>query len=131
MTTMLTIRDETVTGTSLHEWSLSIQSERISVRELIRSRVYQEVSDFNTLGSSTFRGLIQPSAMESTLNGGSRKPPKWIDWKRQFEHSCMAFEQNRILILVGDHQVSSLDEEIGVVPNTTVTFVKLMLLVGG
>ena len=47
MSVTLTIRDETATGDICNETPLEFPSERITVRELIRERVYQEVQDFN------------------------------------------------------------------------------------
>jgi hypothetical protein len=47
MPVLLTVRDETATGQSLHSIDLEFLTERITVRELIRSRVYQEVKDRN------------------------------------------------------------------------------------
>jgi len=43
----LTIRDETTAGKLTHELTLDLLNEKLTVRELIRSRVYQEVDDFN------------------------------------------------------------------------------------
>jgi hypothetical protein len=61
MPATLTIRDETTTGDTLHEWSLDFLTERITVRELIRSRVYQEVQDYNLRLPTHYRGLVQPT----------------------------------------------------------------------
>ena len=47
MSATLTIRDETAAGEPVHEFPLEFPSERITVRELIRERVYQEVTDYN------------------------------------------------------------------------------------
>jgi hypothetical protein len=47
MTVTLRIRDETTSGDVYDERSLEFPTERITVRELIRERVYQEVQDFN------------------------------------------------------------------------------------
>ena len=61
----LTVRDETVSGDVYHELPLEFPSERLTVRELIRERVYQEVQDFNRQASElVFRGLVQPSGTE-------------------------------------------------------------------
>jgi hypothetical protein len=68
----LMIRDETATGVPVHEFPLEFQSERITVRELIRERVYQEVSEYNFRSrreDGVFRGLVQPTDAERTLNG--------------------------------------------------------------
>jgi hypothetical protein len=131
MSTILSIRDETVGGEKWPEWSLEVLTERITVRELIRSRVYQEVQDFNAKQPQPFRGLIQPTDAEATLNGYRLRTPRLIDWKSQFEKAITAFNKQQILILLNERQVESLDEEIEVKPGTKVTFLRLAMLVGG
>lgn len=129
--TTLTIRDETMTGSITGEMTLEFLTEIITVRELIRSRVYQEVKDFNAQQTEHFRGLIQPTDTEATRNGFKLKKSREIDWRKQFEKAVEAFERNQVLILVNDHQAEALDEEITLAPDTSVTFLKLTLLVGG
>jgi hypothetical protein len=131
MSVTLTIRDETASGRLLHEWALEAPTERMSVRELIRSRVYQEVQDYNRSQGDRFRGLIQPSETEQALNGDKPPNKRQIDWKIQFAKATEAFERSQILILCNDKQVESLDQEIEIRPGTAVTFLKLTLLVGG
>lgn len=131
MSATLTIRDATTGGLPLHEWALEVLTERMSVRELIRARVYQEVQDYNQSQPDRFRGLIQPGEAEQTLNGVKSPKKRQIDWKVQFARATEAFERNQILILYNDRQVESLDEEIEIRPGTLVTFLKLTLLVGG
>jgi hypothetical protein len=127
----LTIRDETLGGESLQSWTLEVTTERLSVRELIRSRVYQEVQDYNQQCGQVFHGLVQPEEAEKTLNGWKMKKPRLLDWKRQFDRAIEAFEANRILILVNDRQAESLDEEIVIESQMSVTFLRLTPLVGG
>ena len=131
MPTTLIVRDETTGGQTTHELSLEFPTERIDVRELIRSRVYQEVQDFNREKRSEFRGLVQPTDAEQTLNGFRLRKPRQIDWKQQFEKAIEAFDAGRILILVNDKQMMSLDEEIELTSSTDVAFLSLMPLVGG
>jgi hypothetical protein len=131
MTTTLTIRDETLGGDALREWALLVTTERLTVRELIRGRVYQEVQDYNIKRGQVFQGLIQPEEAEKTLNGWKMKKPRQLDWKRQFERAVEAFEANQVLILVNDKQAESLDEEMVLTSQTTVTFLRLTPLVGG
>lgn len=131
MSATLTIRDEGIGGKPLHEWALEVLTERMSVRELIRSRVYQEVQDYNQKQPERFRGLIQPGEAEQTLNGFKLPKKRQIDWKTQFARATEAFEKNQILILLNDKQLESLDEEIEIKPGTAVTFLKLTMLVGG
>ena len=131
MTGTLTIRDETLGGESARAWDLEVTTERLTVRELIRSRVYQEVQDYNRQRGQVFQGLVQPEEAEKTLNGWKLKKPRLLDWKRQYERAVEAFESNRILILVNDRQAESLDEELVIEPQMTVTFLRLTPLVGG
>ena len=131
MTSTLTIRDETLGGQSARAWALEVTAERMTVRELIRSRVYQEVQDYNLKQGQVFNGLVQPEEAEKTLNGWKLKKPRLLDWKRQFERAVEAFESNRILILVNDRQAESLDEEFAIEAGTSVTFLRLTPPVGG
>ena len=131
MAATLTVRDETAGGKTVNELTLDILTEKITVRELIRSRVYQEVQDYNRKGPEYFRGLVQPTGAEQTLNGYKLKKQREIDWQKQFDLACEAFERNGFFILVDKHQAESLDEEIVLEAGTQVSFVKLTPLVGG
>lgn len=136
MSVTITIRDESTTGGVYHELPLEFPTNRITVRELIRERVYQEVQDFNRkTDEKVFRGLIQPTDTERVLNGGKTeyrmKQRRQIDWKPQFEKAVEAFTRNGFFILVDDRQAEELDQELEVGSGTTVSFVKLTPLVGG
>jgi len=131
MSTTITVRDETVTGQTISEYPLDLLNERVTVRELIQSRVYQEVQDYNRVQGGTFRGLVQPTDAEQTLNGYRVARPREIDWKAQFDKACEAFERNGFFVLVDDRQPDALDEELVLTEKSTVAFVKLVPLVGG
>ncbi len=131
MTATLTIRDETTTGDSFHEWTLELLTERITVRELIRSRVYQEVKDYNARQPETFNGLVQPTDAERSLNGYRMKERRMIDWQPQFDKAIDAFNRRGFLLLIGERQATGLEEEVVIQPGTVVSFVKLVPLVGG
>jgi hypothetical protein len=75
--TVLTIRDETTAGSETNRFTLEFPTERITIRDLIRERVYQEVQDYNrekAHAGGTFRGLVQPTEAEVALNGYTVKP---------------------------------------------------------
>lgn len=136
----LTVQDQTTAGTVTDSIRLEFLTERITVRELIRSRVYQEVQDHNLNLSrpgaeaahvQAFRGLVQPAPIEAQLNATTPRRPRQIDWKTQFDIALKAFEQNCVLVLVGERQCESLDEEIVIEPTMPVTFMRLVPLVGG
>jgi hypothetical protein len=134
VTATLTIRDETATGEPIHEFPLEFADERITVRELIRERVYQEVTEYNFRGrreGGVFRGLVHPGDAERALNGVRIPKHREIDWEAQFERAIDAFGRNGFFILVDDRQAEALDETIVIGAATQVSFVKLTPLVGG
>ena len=133
MPTTLTIRDETTTGDITNRLVIELLTERITVRELIRSSVYQEVKDYNARQSEHFNGLIQPTDSELALNGkGWRlRQRRMIDWQPQYEKAIDAFQRKQILVLINDKQATSLEQEVVITPETTVTFLRLIMLVGG
>ena len=133
MLTELLIRDETTAslGKAEHTFTVHVSGETISVHELIRQRVYQEVEQFNSRQPAVFRMLVQPNDTERTLNGFKFHKPRLVDPDTQFEKAIQAFQENGFIILVDDRQVESLETEIALYPETSVTFLKLVPLVGG
>ncbi|WP_422740141.1 hypothetical protein ACN263_13485 [Micromonospora sp. WMMD729] len=125
------VRDETATGRAVDSWPLTGLPERISARELVRLRVREEVARFNAERPRHFRGLVQPTDTEATLNGYRVAPDRRLDWEAQADRACAAFAHNGFLLLVGDHQVDDLDEEIDLRADPDVAFVRLVALVGG
>ncbi len=125
------ISDETIPGKTVNELTLDFLDERITVRELIRSRVYQEVRDYNARKSEPFQGLVQPTEAERVVNGKRLRPRRDIDWQAQYDRALKAFETNGLIILVDNTQVESLDEEIDLRHDSRVTFLRLVPLVGG
>ncbi len=128
---MLTIHDENASGEKMNSFTLECLTERMSVRELIRARIYQEVQDYNLKEPEYFRGLVEPTQAERTLNGFKLKGKRKIDWQEQLQRACEAFERNVFFVLVGDRQAVALDDEFEVTVETAVSFVKLVPLVGG
>ena len=131
MSATLTIKDETAYGESTNTFLLNLMTERISIRELIRERVYEEVRQYNASLPEYFKGLVQPTEAETTLNGYKVRNRRRIDWENQYALAIEAFERNGFFVLVDDHQAGNLDEEILITPTTEVSFVKLVPLVGG
>jgi len=131
MPATLTIHDETSSGQKTHSFTLECLTERMTVRELIRARIYQEVRDYNTREPEYFRGLVEPTQAERTLNGYRLRERRKLDWQEQFQRATEAFERNGFFVLVGHRQAERLDEEFEVKVDTEVSFVKLVPLVGG
>lgn len=109
--------------------SITIPAERISIREIIRSRVYQAVQDHNVMRQNA-RSVHQASPVERELNGARRI--KTMSWQHQYDQAIEAFENGRLLVLVDEHQAESLDDEVNVIHSQSlVTFLRLVPLIGG
>ncbi|MFD4634284.1 hypothetical protein ACFVYR_17955 [Streptomyces sp. NPDC058284] len=129
---MVTFVDETTAGERRAAWGLEVVEERLTVRELIRRRVFHEVAEYNARAATgDFRGLVQPVDTESPSDGGASRGPREVDAERQFEQAVVAFGRNGFLVIVGDRQLEELDAEVDVVFGARVSFLKLVPLVGG
>ena len=131
MSVTLTICDETLSGEKTRVLTLDSHTERMTVRELIRARIYQEVQDYNRRQPEAFMGLVQPTDAEKLLNGFKLRTRRQIDWEDQYRTALDAFERNGFFILVGNRQAESLDESFEVRVDTEISFVRLVPLIGG
>lgn len=133
MTATLTVFDETTSGKRSDPILLEFLTEHITVGEVIRQRVYQEVRDYNVASAqgTTFRGLIQPTDTEKTLNGYQMKSKRTVDWKQQYERALAGFAAGQILVLVNDRQADTLEQQVTITPDAEVAFLRLVPLVGG
>lgn len=125
------IWDERIPGTRSSAQAVVVEESAMTAKELIRSRVQQEVEQHNQSLPEVFRGLVQPEESEQILNGFRMRTKRPLDWKVQFERACSSFERNGFLLLVDGRQVSELDARIDLRPDSEVQFVKLVPLVGG
>ena len=125
------IVDQVIPGQLSPAVSVLVPQAATTAGELIRSRVQQEVERHNQLLPEVFCGLVQPEESERILNGFRMKTRRPLDWQKQFERACAAFQRNGFLLLVDGKQVSELDEPIELRADSEVQFVKLVPLVGG
>lgn len=131
MPATLTIADETATGRDLHTFTLDFLTEQVTVAEIIRSRVYEEVQLYNANQACPQHSLVQPAGAEVALNGDKPRTPRRIDWETQYAKALAAFRANGFFILVDHRQVEDLDEVVEIKIGTRVSFIKLVPLVGG
>jgi len=128
---LLTILDETASGSIISRLEVEITQEMLTVRELIARRVHDEVAAYNARQTGVFSGLVQPTESERVLNGYRLHHAKLIDAEQQTYRALEAFQNNRFFLLVNDRQAESLDEEVWLGAGATASFVKLTPLVGG
>ena len=134
MTVGLKIIDEAPGAQRRFVREMRLVSERITVRELMQRRIEEEAAEINA-GRTEPRPLVIPAMWEQHLNGGKKatgtSSRKRVDAGEQLTAAIEAFVKGRIVVIVGDRQVSDLDAPLTVAPDTEVTFLKLVPLVGG
>ena len=111
--------------------SLRLVSERVTAGEIIRRRVEAEVAAYNAAQNGVFSGLVQPSDSVAERGGFRVRPGRALDAGEQVNIALAAFGQNRILMLFDDRQVDRVDDVMTIGPESTVTFIRLVPLVGG
>jgi hypothetical protein len=131
MTVSITITDQTASGKSTGSISLSGISDRTTLRDLIRTRVREEVAAYNLKPLKKFQGLVMPEGGEQGRNEFIMDRPRRIDWEKQAEVAVKAFERNGFFVLVGGTQVTDLDQKLDLADGAEVGFVRLVPLIGG
>ncbi|MDP5135565.1 hypothetical protein ORJ04_06330 [Rheinheimera baltica] len=126
---LLTVKDENAFGHMLSQAIITFPAERITVRQLIVARIEQEVERYNAGASADFVGLVKPCEAEIILNGARKG--RLIDVNQQKQAALAAFQANAFFLLINDRQVTELEQNILITPNTKVAFVKLVPLIGG
>ncbi|MEV2276951.1 hypothetical protein AB0I72_15350 [Nocardiopsis sp. NPDC049922] len=127
-----TFRDQSPMGERLAAFELPDLPDRITVRELIRLRVREEVARHNADPTPPWRGLVTPTRQEQELNRrAARATRPRIDWEKQADRALEAFSRQGFVVIVGDHQAESLDDTVDLTADPEIVFIKLVPLVGG
>ena len=122
----LTIHDRTAMGRGIDSFTIDGVPDRITVRELIRTCVRDEVARYNLRPAETFRGLVAPDGAVREALGYRLRTPRRIDWEKQADAAVTAFGRNGFFVLVNGRQAAELDEEIAVAETDEVAFVRLV-----
>jgi hypothetical protein len=125
------VQDKTSNGKVLDEIDLTFQSNKVTVKEIIETRVIQEVKTYNKKKPEYFHGLVQPLDAEKTLNGYKLKTKKEVDPEKQVYIALDAFKKNNFFVLIDSYQSESLDQVVTLKADTEINFLKLTPLVGG
>ena len=125
----LSVRDENTSGESRSAGVFQFDNASLTLREIIRLRVHQEVARFNSADYEMFQGLVQPEESERVLNGVRTRPV--LDAHKQLAKAIAAFKGNGFLVLLDDRQIMDLDEVLHLTAQSKITFLRLVPLVGG
>ncbi len=127
---LVTIKDDTLGGSTIHSVEVDFSSEELTVREIIQERVESEVYNYNKKSSEVFNGLIQPTDKETRLNN-KKQDRKLIDAEKQVYTALDAFTKNGFFVLIDNLQVEDLEQKVKLKADTEISFIKLTPLVGG
>ena len=129
----MTIRmfDAPLHGERTPAGGIRLETDPLTLRDLIRGRLQEEVDRYNQALPETFRGLVQPEESEQILNGFRMKTARPLDWEVQCRRAYSSFEKNGFLVLVDGKQVTELDTRLDLHEDSEIDFIKLVPLVGG
>lgn len=114
-----------------NEIDVKFERDVVTVKDIIQARVEQEVANYNKRQPEYFKGLVQPTDAEKTLNGYKLKKHKPIDAEKQVYVALDAFNKNAYFVLIDNKQVESLEQVVTISAKSSIKFVKLTPLVGG
>jgi hypothetical protein len=125
------ICDELLNGTITNQFEISLESDSLTVRDLITKRVSIEIDNYNKRLPEYFNGLIEPKEAERTLNGYKLKAKQLIDVEKQVYIALDVFQKNGFFVLVDNEQLEELEQQVVLKSTSKISFVKLTPLVGG
>lgn len=128
----LNVLEKTATGAERDDFQVCLPNGEMTVRDLICRCVDFRLSAIRELpvGSQRYTCLV-PNDDERLLNGDKPRKRPELDVQKHYERVFQAFDSNQIMLFVDGHQFENLDDEIVVTPDSQVTFLKLVPLVGG
>lgn len=129
MAVRLCLIDETTAGERREAGDVLLGSAKTTLRELIRERVRREVARYNESPPDVFRGLVEPEESERILN--PERGRRTLDWEKQADRAVRSFRSNGFLVIARGRQLTDLDEEIDLADGETVSFLRLVPLIGG
>src|SRR5688500_11100668 len=107
------VRDESSSGKWVVTHVLNDIPAAITLRDLIRTRVRDEVARFNADRADVFGCLVIPEGAKPAVGGGFAVPHgRTIVWERQADLAIDAFGRNGFFVIVDGRQATELDDEL-------------------
>lgn len=125
------IHDEDARGNRLCSQRITVESDSLSIKELIQRRVQTEVERINIQRPICFFSLVKPEEAELTLKGYRMKKHRELDYDLQYQAALDAFEKKSFLVNANGKDCLSLDDEVSVNDGAEIVFIKFMEIVGG
>jgi hypothetical protein len=121
----INVKEEGFISKLLDPLKIEISLKPITIKELIVLKVTDE---FEKICSKDFT-LSQKG--QSQTQEKTKNRSKNMDLEQNVYRALEGFQKNVFFILINDNQAENLNDKIIIQENTTITFIKLMPLVGG
>ncbi|HEY1012651.1 MAG TPA: hypothetical protein VGE07_08115 [Herpetosiphonaceae bacterium] len=128
MSVSVLMRDTTLTGEIMRELRVALESELTTVGGLIAARVRAEVAAHNQRVAEQGAEAEAPPEPRSALAQWDRRP---VDAEREIAAALQAFGRKAYLVLVDREQCDDAECEVLIAPEATVSFLKIVPLIGG
>jgi hypothetical protein len=125
------IKDQSGAGKVAASITLEGIDSRITLRDLIRTRVREEVARYNAALADIFQGLVMPDGAQPTPEGFRMLKRRRVDWEQQADRALDAFGRNGFFILADGRQITDLGEVLELSAKSDIRFLRLVQLVGG
>jgi hypothetical protein len=136
----VSIVEKIVGQTQRRAFTLYVASERISARDVVAGHVREEVSRLNDLARrnhakhdsvASFLVGDHSHALERKLNLPGRKGVRLLDPDEEIKAAFDGIAARQVIMLFDDYEVDDLDADLTVTDHNTITFLRLVPLVGG
>jgi hypothetical protein len=119
------------------DWSISLSSPSLTLKELISRIVLEEIAAFRTRQEE--RRLVKVLSPEEIYQGvqrgkidmGGREISQEIDTEAAIENAWQYFADGFYFVFVDDKQIETLDSPVSLNDNSEIVFLRLIPLVGG
>lgn len=118
------VRDQSRAGHVLGGVRISGLPDRITLADLIRVRVRQEVADYNQEPGRVFRGLVQPHDAVAHSDGFHLRRPRHLDAEHQVRAAEQAVRTGLLRVRIAGAEYGALDAELDLTGEPEVVFVK-------
>ena len=137
----ITIKEEVFGSGNTNDLKVTFANERLTLTELITAKVRAKVENINANLKANEPDHRFISAKERLLNISSIKnktnrlkdkiEEARVDPEKAVYEALAGFQQNAFFVLIDGRQVTELEEELVLTPQSQVQFIRLMPLVGG
>lgn len=126
---MVTVQDRTGAGKLTGTITLAGIDSRITVRDLIRTQVREDVARYNATLTGIFRGLAMPEGAQPAPGGFRMPEGRGVDWEQQADRTLEAWAHGGFSVRVGDRWLNSLNEILELTAESDIRFIRLVQLV--